>query len=225
MRAPCSTTVLSSFALLVSTIAAQAFTSLTTFADWQAARTCVQNCVTDELAVYGYMTLGCYQNNPASCLCGNAQSESTLMHNDIYSCALRSCSNTAEATSAAGIFDEWCTFNLSPTSLVGGLPTTTTAGAGSSSTASSTSTPSLSTSKASPASTPISPTSSPTLTSSSSAGGAFNATNTGSSSMGTTNNGSATNADTGNQGLSQAGKIAIGVTIPVVVLAMLGLGW
>lgn len=107
MRASCSTTVLSSFALLVSTIAAQAFTSLTTFADWQAARTCVQNCVTDELAVYGYMTLGCHQNNPASCLCGNAQSESTLMHNDIYSCALRSCSNTAEATSAAGIFDEW----------------------------------------------------------------------------------------------------------------------
>ena len=44
-----------------------------------------------------------------------------LMHNDIYSCALNSFSNTAEAQSAADVFGERCAFNMaSMTSLVGG---------------------------------------------------------------------------------------------------------
>jgi hypothetical protein len=91
-------------------------TPITAFPDYVAARSCVQRCVFGGMQYglcsgigYGAPCLGCPLQNSLTCLCGTIGDASASISFVIYSCASSACDDLIEATSAANIFNEYCT--------------------------------------------------------------------------------------------------------------------
>ncbi len=89
-------------------------TPITDFPDYVSARACVQNAASSGIYDEGVFNLGCVQQQSQTCLCGSIGAVSAQISEWVYSYASYHCGDTIEASSAAGIFHEYCTASTGP---------------------------------------------------------------------------------------------------------------
>ena len=82
-------------------------TDITAFPDYSAARECVQYAASVGVGAFGW-SLGCQQQTSITCLCGSIGDVSQWITSWIFSIASSNCGDDIEATSAVGIFAEYC---------------------------------------------------------------------------------------------------------------------
>ena len=92
-------------------LAVESETKIQSLSLYSDARGCVQGCA-NSATRYGINSFGCHQKYPATCICSDNVGQSSSIASFANSCALKSCSNAIDASSAVAIWVEYCLVNI-----------------------------------------------------------------------------------------------------------------